>query len=232
MFAFISDVHGNYPALKAVIKEITALGCKKIFSLGDVAGYYCMINECVDLLKEHNVVNIMGNHDHYLTSKNGCPRSNSANVCLDYQRKVVTPENLKWLAASLPRLKFQNIYMVHGGWQDLLDEYMFDVKEEYFSNLTGRFFLSGHSHVQMLKIFKEKTYCNPGSVGQPRDGNPKAAFAILNKDQIILKRITYNIDEIATAMQLAGFTNYFSENLYHGTAIGGKIFTDKGSNAQ
>ena len=72
MIAILSDIHGNFPALKAVFTDLETYSCKKIFSLGDVGGYYCMINECIEFLQEHNVQNIMGNHDFYLTAGHAC----------------------------------------------------------------------------------------------------------------------------------------------------------------
>ena len=66
MMAIISDIHGNFPALRAVMDEIERSGCEKIISLGDVAGYYCQINECIHLLRQKDVPNVMGNHDYYL----------------------------------------------------------------------------------------------------------------------------------------------------------------------
>src|SRR4051812_5590096 len=121
MIAIISDIHGNYPALMAVLREIEVMACEQIFSLGDVAGYYCMINECISELRKRKIPNVMGNHDHYLAHSEGCPRSNSANVCLDYQRKVVLPKNLEWLSQSPPSMKINNMSLVHGGWNDPLD---------------------------------------------------------------------------------------------------------------
>ena len=73
MIAIISDVHGNYPALQAVLKDIDSRNCKTIISLGDVTGYYCMINECIEEFRCRKIVNLMGNHDSYLLGKEQCP---------------------------------------------------------------------------------------------------------------------------------------------------------------
>ena len=66
MIGVISDIHGNYPALQAVLKELDIEGCSQVISLGDVCGYYCMINECIDELRNRDIINIMGNHDKYI----------------------------------------------------------------------------------------------------------------------------------------------------------------------
>jgi predicted phosphodiesterase len=222
MIAIISDTHGNFPALEAVLREVDAIGCEAVYSLGDVAGYYCMVNECVDELRERGIANIMGNHDHYLVTNEACPRSNAANRCIEYQRGIVTPENLRWLGQSSRSLEVGGLSMVHGGWSDPLDEYLYEVDERYFATLPGKHFFSGHTHIQKFVEFGGKTYCNPGSVGQPRDGDPRAAYALFDRGTIALKRVAYDIDRIAFEMGRAGFEPYYYENLYAGRRIGAK----------
>ncbi len=68
MIGFISDIHGNFPALQAVIEAIDKVGCDKVICLGDIVGYYCMPNECIDLLRNRNVFSLLGNHDYYMIS--------------------------------------------------------------------------------------------------------------------------------------------------------------------
>jgi diadenosine tetraphosphatase ApaH/serine/threonine PP2A family protein phosphatase len=113
--------------------------------------------------------------------------------------------------------------MVHGGWKDPLDEYLLRCEREYFKTLTGRFFFSGHTHAQALVLMGEQVYCNPGSVGQPRDGDPRAAYAIFDGEKIIPQRIAYDVDAMVTAMRKAGFGEHFYDNLYVGTRIGGGV---------
>ena len=194
------------------------------FSLGDVAGYYSMVNECIEALRARDIVNLMGNHDFYLVDDVPCPRSNSANAAIEWQRKAVTAENLAWLAES-PRngLRLGPLSLVHAGWNDPIDEYIEVVTPDYFANRDGEVFVSGHVHVQGCWPVGAKTYCNPGSVGQPRDGDPRAAFALWDGEQMHLRRVEYDIDEIAKHMREAGFSEYFYENLRAGSRIGGKF---------
>lgn len=220
MIAVISDVHGNFPALRAVMMEIEMSGCQRIISLGDVAGYYCKINECIELLRKKNVTNIMGNHDHYLVNSKPCPRSSSANECLDYQRRHITLKNLDWLKNSARRVDDSAASFVHGGWKDTLDEYLTDVREDYFKDEKAKYFFSGHTHVQSLRVLGRIWHCDPGSVGQPRDKDPKAAFALFDGREIYLNRVAYDIDEIAFAMESCGFSKHFYEGLYCGERIG------------
>lgn len=223
MIAILSDIHGNYPALKAVLDDVDKIGCERIISLGDVAGYYCMVNECISALRARNVLSLMGNHDDYLVSGTTCPRSRSATRCIEFQRQVISPDNRNWLASSISTLEFDDVSMVHAGWKDPLDEYLHTISETYFEGLTARNYFSGHTHVQVLATLGNKIYCNPGSVGQPRDGDPRAGYALFDCGEVILRRVDYDIDVIADEMKLVGFEPYFYENLYMGSRIGGDI---------
>jgi len=224
MIAIISDIHGNYPALRAVLDEIDSINCQQVISLGDVAGYYCMINECVGLLRERKITHLMGNHDYYLVNNILSGRSKSADRCIAYQRGDITEENLQWLSTSPNQITISDCSFVHGGWNDYIEEYLYHLSAEYFECLDGKYFFSGHSHVQFMAQLGTKIYCNPGSVGQPRDGDPRAAYALLHDNGTIeLKRVRYEIDLIASAMNSAGFESYFYENLYKGTKLDGVI---------
>ncbi|MDC6389786.1 metallophosphoesterase family protein [Maribacter sp. PR1] len=208
----ISDIHGNYEALKMVLAHLDQLNISKVYCLGDVVGYYSQVNECCNALIERNIPTLMGNHDWYMVSGGFCTRSEHVNKCLEYQRRVITKENLKWLGSNQLQFVLNDLHMVHGGWSDPIDEYLFNPSQEYFSTIEGKTFISGHTHIQKLEIYKEKVYCNPGSVGQPRDKNPKSAFAIYDQGEISLHRVAYDIDKVNELMKMAGFndSNYSS----------------------
>ncbi len=225
MIAILADVHGNAPALEAVLADIDAQGVTQIYSLGDVCGYYSMVNASIDLLRERNIVNLMGNHDLYIAEDGECPRSRSANDCLLFQKRVLTPDRIAWVQKSPSHLAFGDVRLVHGGWQDAIDEYVYAPTDAYFSAIDGRFFFSGHTHVQRVTALTGKVHCNPGSVGQPRDGDWRAAYALFDpaRGSVTLHRVPYDVARIAAHMQASGFAPYYYENLYHGTRIGGKI---------
>lgn len=222
MIGILSDIHGNLPALKAVLAAGRGLGCRRFISLGDVVGYYAQPGECIDLLREHEVLNIMGNHDHYMVEGLACPRSRMVSEIMTFQRCVVTPTQVAWLARSVPMLIEGDTHFVHGGPEDPLDQYLYRVNEGSIPAHARRLF-SGHTHVQVLADFGARQYCNPGSVGQPRDGDPRAAFAVLGDDEVTLHRVPYDIDKTAAAMKAAGFPAHYSECLYIGAQIGGRI---------
>lgn len=215
--AIISDIHGNYEALKSVLHEIDRIGVDKIYCLGDVVGYYSQVNECCDELRKRNIPSLMGNHDWYMAGGGYCPRSKSVNDCLDYQRQVITPDNLNWVKSFELMFEFDQIKMVHGGWADPIDEYL-EPSEAYFNRIEGELFFSGHTHIQQLHQYGEKTFCNPGSVGQPRDGDPRAAFAVLENKSITLHRVEYDMEKVFELMDKAGFNDYY----YGGLKTGAK----------
>ncbi len=212
----ISDIHGNYEALKSVLSALDKKGVKEIYCLGDVVGYYSQINECCDELIEREIPCLMGNHDWYMASGSFCPRSQSVNDCLKYLRTVVTQKNIDWLRTFPVQRFVKNIHMVHAGWTDPIDEYLWEPNEEYFSKIPGDFFFSGHTHIQSLHYFGEKTYCNPGSVGQPRDNDPRAAYAIFEDNKVSLHRVEYDMEKVFDLMKKAGFDDYYYGSLKTG----------------
>lgn len=222
MIGIISDIHGNHAALSAVLSRLDEMGVSEIICLGDVGGYYCQINECCEELRSRKIFSLMGNHDWYLATGEGCPRSNSANICLEYQRGVISDSNKSWLASLNPQAQIGALNIVHGGWNDPLDEYLIP-SLDYFSRLKGKLFASGHTHVPCVWRGEGQTYCNPGSIGQPRDGDPRASFAVLEGSSFSLHRVEYDYRHIQEAMKAAGFEPYFYENLSVGARIGGKI---------
>lgn len=213
--AFISDIHGNYEALKSVLEAIDKMGITRIYCTGDTAGYYSQINECCQALRDRNIPSVMGNHDWYLASGSFCSRSRSVNDCISYQRKVIHPEHLEWLKSLPVHLEVDNIKLVHGGWTDPIDEYL-KPTQEYFDQVSGSLFVSGHTHFQGIYHFGEKTYCNPGSVGQPRDGDPRAAFATFDGQSFELHRVAYDMQIVFDLMDAAGFNDYYYGGLKTG----------------
>jgi putative phosphoesterase len=214
--AFIADIHGNYEALKSVLSELDKLGISEVYCAGDIAGYYTQVNECCHEMRVRGIHSVMGNHDWYLAGGGFCARSKSVNDCLAYQRKVIEPANLEWLSKLPVQIRAGEIRVVHGGWADPLDEYLKPIPH-YFDGLEGRLFVYGHTHVQTLGTSNGKTFCNPGSVGQPRDGDPKAAFAIHDGDQFELRRVEYDIQKVFDLMEAAGFNDYYYGGLKTGS---------------
>lgn len=208
MIALVSDIHGNYTALTEVLAKIDSMGINEIYCLGDTAGYYTEINECCDELRKRNIKALMGNHDWYLAGNGFCQRSKSVNDCLEYQRTIITKENHEWLRSLPVFLSVGELSLVHGGWGDPIDEYV-DPTGEYFNKINGKYFASGHTHRQVICDFWDNVYCNPGSVGQPRDNDPKAAFATFDGTGFQLHRVEYDFNRVGDLMEKAGFSGYY-----------------------
>ena len=213
----VSDIHGNLPALEAVLAKIDEFGCHRIVSLGDVTGYYAQPSECIELLLERNAIQLLGNHDAYLVEGSGCPRSRMVSELLRHQERAVTAAQREFLSRLESRYDEGNASFVHGGWRDPTDQYIYRVKEELFPD-GFQFFFCGHTHVQCrIALAEGRTFCNPGSVGQPRDGDPRAAFAVFSGRDVELHRVEYDIGRTAQAMKDAGYTEErLWMNLYEG----------------
>lgn len=212
---FISDIHGNFEALKAVLGALDGMGVGRVHCLGDVVGYHCQVNECCDALRARGIASVMGNHDWYLASGGICRRSRSVNDCLAYQRRVITPANREWVASFPVQRREDGFHMVHGGWDNPVDEYL-EPTPAYFEGIEGELFVSGHTHVPVVLAMGGRQYCNPGSVGQPRDGDPRASFAVFD-GRFTVHRVEYDIDRVSEAMRLAGFDDYYYGGLRTGS---------------
>ena len=223
MIAIISDVHGNLPALRAVMDAALKLGCTRFLSLGDVVGYYAQPGECIDLLRTHGIPNIMGNHDYYLTSGVGCPRSQLVTRTIEFAQSMISEDQIAWLRKSIPLYREADTLYLHGGPDDPRDQYLYSVSSSTLPTDIKVMF-SGHTHVQKFARFSNgNIFCNPGSVGQPRDGDNRAAFAVVTDKDIALQRVSYDIDETIREMQRADFPAHFYDNLRIGAQIGGRI---------
>lgn len=223
--AVISDIHGNYPALRAVLDDIDGNNVDEIICLGDIVGYYCQVNECIDLLRDRGIHCLLGNHDYYMVSGTCC-ESKTVRLCIDYQRTIIREENLEWLKSLKPDHDTDEISFRHGGWRDAVEERIdvFDFRR--ITDAPQKYFFSGHTHIQGIQRDEGsgKVYCNPGSVGQPRDDNPRAAYAIIDPaDGIELKRVEYDIDETVNKMKEANQGDWIWKGLYTGEKVGGNI---------
>jgi putative phosphoesterase len=227
--AIISDIHGNEPALKAVLADIDRRGITSIYCLGDLVGYYCFYNEIVDMIRARNIPTIMGNHDYALVHNNGViERSKTCTRILHWQLQGITPDNLSFLS-TLPahinlNISGKEICCVHGGLNDETDEYLFNVNDDYLkqAGFTKDVLITGHTHLPSYqRFYSGKTWLNPGSVGQPRDGINKASYLVINSDlNPEFVRIAYDYNIVVNAMKAAGFDDYISDTLITGKKIG------------
>lgn len=213
----LSDVHANRVALEAVLADmppVDALVCA-----GDVVGYNPWPADCVDRLIELSVPTVMGNHDRAVVERTGFRFNRTARAGVEHARDELDADAVEWLA-SLPteRLAFDGrVKLVHGHPDDP-DRYTYP---DSFSPrlLDGEDVLVlGHTHVQHVERYAEGIVLNPGSVGQPRDGDPRAAYAVLDLSALDVEthRVAYDVDAVKRAIAEAGLPDRTGERLARG----------------
>ena len=222
MLALLSDIHANLTALDAVLADAEARGATRILCLGDVVGYNGEPEDCVQRMKSAGAVNILGNHDSYITTGQNCERSRVVAGIIDRHRAELSEDSIAWLDASRDHVRDGDTLFLHGGPNDHVDEYLYDVGPDTFPDGVRRLF-AGHTHVQARHDFSAGTFVNPGSVGQPRDGDPRAAYAILQGDDIAFHRVAYDIEATIAVMRAKGYEDYTWRGLPVGAQINGKI---------
>jgi putative phosphoesterase len=227
--AIISDIHGNKTALDAVLEDIDNRGIKDIYCLGDLVGYYCFFNESIDTIISRNIPCILGNHDFALIHNSGViSRSKTCTRILSWQLQFISDNAMNYLKTLPERLDLsffgKSATCVHAGLIDPIDEYLFDVSGQYLenNNFTNKMLITGHTHLPSYKkFFTGQTWLNPGSVGQPRDGDNRASYLIINENfDIEFVRLPYNIRIVVEEMNKLGFENYITDPLITGVKIG------------
>jgi diadenosine tetraphosphatase ApaH/serine/threonine PP2A family protein phosphatase len=244
--AIIADIHSNLEALDSVLTRIDAEGVEVILNLGDLVGYNASPNECLDLLKTRNVWSLAGNHDLALFDQERAQHFNIiAHQALMWCREQVRPEFLKFLQ-DLPLLRKQpgSFLACHGtpGSPDTYISYHFQGKgvlKHLLNHAQIRVCFFGHTHRPALwyrdirgkvalrqvipdkvKLSPEEHYLiNPGSVGQPRNGHPEAAYAIFDDEEfsIHFKSVPYDIGGAQRRILAAGLPAFLAERLAQGT---------------
>lgn len=198
--AFISDIHGNFSALSAVLKEVKKLKIKKIYCLGDVVNYYYEPDKCIDLLQKNNVICIKGNHEKILfeTYKSKLKLQKYSKM---YGNSIlINHKKLKTRHISfLKSLKYQKklringkkILLAHGApWKNNFYFYP-NIKKKWFTKISKYNYdiiILGHTHIPMNKtLYNKKKLLNPGSIGQPRDKTCGASWMVLNSKNMTFK---------------------------------------------
>ncbi|POG56992.1 metallophosphoesterase family protein [Haloferax marisrubri] len=213
----ISDVHGNLPALDAVFESMPPVD--RLVCAGDVVGYNPWPEECVSELAERDVPTVSGNHDRAVTSGTGFRFNSMAAAGVDYARDALSPASMEWLS-GLPKtrtLADGRVKLAHGHPNDP-DRYTYP--DDFSPSLLDDedLLVLGHTHVQGHRIYDDGIVLNPGSVGQPRDGDPRAAYAVADLDamEIETERVAYDIDRVAERVREVGLPERLASRLYEG----------------
>ncbi len=240
--AIISDVHANLPALQAVLADIAQANVHRVLCLGDIVGYGASPNECCELLREVRVTSVKGNHDRAAVEEGReewfTPQ---ARACILWTREKLGERNRRMLA-SLPEVRqVERVTLCHGSLIEA-DDYVYSWNEALpsFARLVTRMGFLGHSHYAAwyyheadpprgdggmvpfggtIKVNLDGAYLlNPGAVGQPRDGNPAAAYLLYDDqlEEVQFRRIEYDIETAAAAIVEAGLPTSMAARLFGG----------------
>lgn len=247
MRALISDIHGNLEALEAVLADIDQQSnIDEIFCLGDIVGYGPNPRECVDLVMQRAKVTILGNHDQAaLFDPEGF--NAGAERAIFWTRSMLesdTPQKneQRWeFLGELPRMRREEDFLfVHGSARNPLNEYVFpeDIynqrKMERIFALVDKYCFQGHTHIP--GIFREdlsflspdevdssyelgeaKTLINVGSVGQPRDGDNRASYVLLDGNTAQFRRVEYDFEKtISKIYPIPELDNFLGDRLRDG----------------
>jgi len=219
----ISDIHGNWPALQAVATETYDV----CFCLGDLVDYGLEPSPCIAWVRQNAHVTVRGNHDH------GVAQNVIVNGKVGYKflsgitrtltRERLGEEEIRFLGrlpvTQMVTLEDTRFLLVHASPRDPLDEYALpdtDYWARRLEKVDADVVCVGHTHMPYVLPVGEKMVINPGSVGQPRDGDPRASYAILELDdaQINLHRIEYPIEDTLRVIQESTLTDSVKDMLY------------------
>ncbi len=234
--AVITDIHGNLPALQAALARIEELGIERVFCGGDLVGYGPHPNEVCALIKRREIPTIHGNYD-YAIARNlkdcGCAYvtvrdRELGQLSVDWTL-AHTSQEAKDFMRELPfDLRFPvgdvDVHLVHGSPRKV-NEYLFEDKparlyERLAAAESGPVLVFGHTHKPWVHEYGGVLFANCGSVGKPKDGDPRAAFAILAPDkdsvEVSIERVEYDAARVATEVREAGLPDEFAHKLLVG----------------
>ncbi len=236
---FISDIHSNIDALQAVLAALDKDGCELILCLGDIVGYGGAPEPCVNLIREREIPCVLGNHDEYVTLLMD-PRVERLRAdvrqSIEWTQAQLSMDNLKWLSKLTNHIDAEIFSLCHGAfgpnpWAYCMDERTFKRNFEFQPCQLG---FCGHSHAPLIAVElpdhelpmvdyirhckvpeDSKVMINIGSVGQPRDSDPRASSVTYDTDtrELHLLRVEYNIEAAQEKIRAAGLAEKFASRL-------------------
>jgi diadenosine tetraphosphatase ApaH/serine/threonine PP2A family protein phosphatase len=239
--AIVSDIHGNRHALEAVLEEIAASDARELWCMGDVVGYGADPDRCCELVREHAAVVLAGNHDLAVTGELALDEfSHGAALAARWTQDVIAEENVEWLRSLRPQGSENGVGLYHASPRDPVWEYVLStlLAELCLDVASERVCVVGHSHVALsfvrpdgeaasgearraddvLELASGEWLINPGSVGQPRDGDPRAAWLLLDTAtwRTQWRRTVYDVGGAAAAIRAARLPDSLAERLQYG----------------
>ena len=240
--AVISDIHSNRHAFEATLEAIAASDAAELWCLGDIVGYGAEPDACVELAREHAAVCLAGNHDLAVTGEISLEDfSRGASLAAQWTRDVIAPENRAFLATLRPQgeegSSGGSLGLYHGSPRDPVWEYVLSalLAELCLDEQPHRICLIGHSHLALsfvraegelatgeprrngalLDVAAGEWLLNPGSIGQPRDGDPRAAWVLYDSDAhaVTYHRTPYDIETAQRKIRDAGLPPILADRL-------------------
>lgn len=243
-YLVISDIHANLTAFEAVLEDAGKLGddYEFVWCLGDVVGYGPDPNECVERLRELPHLCLAGNHDWAALGRLDVRTFNmDARKAVTWTRETLTDQNLAWLESLPTTFVLGEFTLAHGSPREPVWEYILDplIAALNFQHFETQFCLVGHTHTPVIfkqtgaqndiqpvppdyqmeiKLNGMRQIINPGSVGQPRDSDPRAAYAILDAERMTweFRRIPYDIEAVQERMRKVEMPDRLVTRLEHG----------------
>ena len=238
--AVISDIHSNHHALEAVLADIDRESPDELWCLGDLVGYGPRPNECVDLTRGRVQLSLCGNHDlAVLGTIDIGDFSGDAAAAARWTREVLGEEEAAWLRTLAPQALRPGVELFHGSPRDAVWDYVLTEQVALISLLETEapIVLVGHSHVALglawdgssltgglapegteVDLGAGRWLLNPGSVGQPRDGDARAAWLLIDIDagRAAFRRVPYPIEETQAEIRANGLPETLAARLAHG----------------
>jgi diadenosine tetraphosphatase ApaH/serine/threonine PP2A family protein phosphatase len=239
--AVISDIHANRHAFEATLEAVAASDAAELWCLGDLVGYGAEPDACVAPPPPHAAVCLAGNHDLAVAGEISLDEfSRGASLAAQWTREVIEPENLEFLQGLRPQAQEGPVGLYHASPRDPVWEYVLSalLAELCLDAQHQRICLIGHSHVALsfvrqegelatgepqragtrLDVTNGEWLLNPGSVGQPRDGDPRASWLLLDLDAMAVsfERADYDVAGAAAAIRAARLPDSLAERLEYG----------------
>jgi diadenosine tetraphosphatase ApaH/serine/threonine PP2A family protein phosphatase len=239
--AIVSDIHANSHAFEAVLADIDSTDASEMWCLGDLVGYGADPNDCCLIAREHAAVCLAGNHDLAVTGELSLDEfSPGAALAARWTQEVIADEHADWLRSLSPKGGEDGVGLYHASPRDPVWEYVVStlLAELCLDAAPERVSLVGHSHVALsfvrpdgeaatgeprragdaLDLSTGEWLINPGSVGQPRDGDPRAAWMLLDTEtwRAEWRRVEYDIKGAAAAIRAARLPDSLAERLPYG----------------
>ncbi len=220
----LADVHGNLPALEAILDDAEGVGSWLV--AGDLVGHLPFPDEVVERVAALDADCVLGNHDHALLEGLLIPGSRSGSIAIAEQRARVRPKTRLFLA-GLPLLVEKSygavqVVLVHGSPFAPLDERVSGLDERLRGWLRGRMLIAGHAHRQRFEREESGSLVNPGTAGLPTDGDPRTAYAVLDPEtaEVELHRVAYDPGPCIERLAELGYDDAYANCLRLGRWVG------------